>query len=180
MIPNPLLVSEGRANPRGIAYLYLSTDEETAMSEVRPWIGSILSLALFTIAQDLKIVNFSKSHGQRPALLETIIGEPVKQEISVKQVWQDIDNAFSAPVSKDEDATAYVPTQIIAEFIRNRGFDGIAYKSTLTESGHNIVLFDPTTAHLRHCRLCQATTMKIAFEDVPGIETDYWKPEKGT
>ncbi len=37
--------SEGRANPKGIPYLYLATKEETAISEVRPWIGSFISLA---------------------------------------------------------------------------------------------------------------------------------------
>lgn len=30
---------EGRINPKGIPFLYLSTDEKTAISEVRPWVG---------------------------------------------------------------------------------------------------------------------------------------------
>lgn len=38
---------EGRANPKGIPYLYIATDKETAMSEVRPWIGSIISAGCF-------------------------------------------------------------------------------------------------------------------------------------
>lgn len=33
--------SEGRANPKGIPYLYVATDKETAMSEVRPSLGAI-------------------------------------------------------------------------------------------------------------------------------------------
>ena len=35
----PIWQSEGRANPRGIPYLYLATRRETALSEVRPWIA---------------------------------------------------------------------------------------------------------------------------------------------
>ena len=37
---------EGRINPKGIPYLYLSTKKETAMSEVRPWIGAAIALSI--------------------------------------------------------------------------------------------------------------------------------------
>ena len=39
--------AEGRANPRGIPYLYLASTRETALAEVRPWIGSLISVAQF-------------------------------------------------------------------------------------------------------------------------------------
>ena len=39
--------TDGRANPRGIPCLYLATTKETAMSEVRPWIGSYVSAGQF-------------------------------------------------------------------------------------------------------------------------------------
>lgn len=44
---------EGRANPKGIPCLYLATDKETAMSEVRPWIGSIISTGQFSTTREL-------------------------------------------------------------------------------------------------------------------------------
>jgi hypothetical protein len=34
---------EGRVNPKGIPCLYLTTEKDTAMAEVRPWIGSLSS-----------------------------------------------------------------------------------------------------------------------------------------
>src|SRR5258708_31702309 len=34
---------EGRANPKGIPYLYLATDQDTAVAERRPWGGSDVS-----------------------------------------------------------------------------------------------------------------------------------------
>lgn len=40
---------EGRVNAKGIPCLYLATTREVAMSEVRPWIGSILSVARFSL-----------------------------------------------------------------------------------------------------------------------------------
>lgn len=47
----PLLykATEGKANPKGIPCLYLATDKETAMSEVRPWIGSYISVGQFKV-----------------------------------------------------------------------------------------------------------------------------------
>jgi hypothetical protein len=35
---------EGRVNPKGIPCLYLATTKEAAMSEVRPWMGSYISV----------------------------------------------------------------------------------------------------------------------------------------
>src|SRR5580700_2498777 len=57
MTPFPDRAKEGRVNPKGIPCLYLSTDIVTAMSEVRPWIGSYVSVARFSLARDLKMVN---------------------------------------------------------------------------------------------------------------------------
>ena len=62
---SPLVDSafEGRANPKGIPCLYVATDKETAMSEVRPWLGAIISIGRFKLARDLKVLDFSVGHG---------------------------------------------------------------------------------------------------------------------
>lgn len=46
--------SEGRANPKGIPYLYLATTKEAPMSEVRPWIGSDISVGQFKLISQLQ------------------------------------------------------------------------------------------------------------------------------
>src|SRR5437667_1977571 len=57
MIPRPKYIkSGGRANPPGFAYLYLATNEETALAEMRPWVGESLTLATFRIRKDIKLV----------------------------------------------------------------------------------------------------------------------------
>src|ERR1700732_638174 len=45
MKPIPNWQAEGRANPRGIPALYLATTRDTALAEVRPWIGAVISVA---------------------------------------------------------------------------------------------------------------------------------------
>ncbi len=57
MKPIPGQASEGRANPKGIPYLYLATHRDTALAEVRPWIRSLFSVAQFKIVRDLVVVN---------------------------------------------------------------------------------------------------------------------------
>ena len=53
MKPRKNRACEGRANPKGLPYLYLATKRETAMSEARPWIGSHISVAQFKASRDL-------------------------------------------------------------------------------------------------------------------------------
>src|SRR5437763_643649 len=57
MIPDPKYIKRGgRANPPGFAYLYLATDERTALAEMRPWVGESLTLAIFEIKKEIKII----------------------------------------------------------------------------------------------------------------------------
>lgn len=59
MKPLPDKESDGRANPKGITCLYLATHKETSVLEVRPLIGSYLSIARFEILKDLRLINCS-------------------------------------------------------------------------------------------------------------------------
>ena len=62
-LPNP--TAEGRINPKGIPVLYLSTKRDTAMSEVRPWLGSLVSCAQFKTTRDLRIIDCSLRHDEK-------------------------------------------------------------------------------------------------------------------
>lgn len=57
MKPDQNNVQEGRANPKGMAYLYLANDEATCMAELRPHKGQLISLARFRISRDLFVVD---------------------------------------------------------------------------------------------------------------------------
>ena len=171
MLPAAHLVGDGRVNAKGIVCLYLATKEETAALEVRPLIGSLVSIAYFRVKRDLRIVDCS----------EKLLGNLVRftkdqwtpEEIE-KQVWTDINDAFSAPVERSDAGLTYVPTQIIAETIRLHGYDGIAYKSGYGEDGLNVALFDLSAAELKMCGLHRVETMriKLGMADNPYYRTD--------
>lgn len=154
--------AEGRANSKGIPCLYVATDKETAMSEVRPWLGAILSVAQLKLSRDLKILNFSVE--QEKNNLHFYFKEPTPDKI-VQAVWSDIDNAFSKPTKVSDFKSEYAPTQIISEFIKSKGYDGIAYKSALAE-GHNICLFDLEAAEVVNCFIYEPTKIEFDFKRV--------------
>ena len=62
----------------------------------------------------------------------------------------------------NDKSSDYVPTQIIAEFFRNEGFDGVVYKSVLS-NGYNIALFDIDVANIVNCFLYEVEKVKFNF-----------------
>jgi hypothetical protein len=148
---------EGRANPKGISYLYLATQEKTAVAEVRPWIGSYVSIAQFRLKRNVRIVNCVSK--DRSTMIHNYEPEPEERE---RRVWQDIDHAFSRPVTSTDDTADYAPTQVLAEFFRERALDGIAYGSSLGP-GHNLALFDPDAAEQLNCNLVQIKSIELEY-----------------
>jgi hypothetical protein len=122
MFPRKDKTTEGRVNPKGIPCLYLATDPNTAMSEVRPGKTEPVTLAQCETVRSLKLVDCSSSgkilivdelHNEGQALMEELF-------------WHNIDNAFSMPVNATDDLADYAPTQVIAEVFRRIGYNGIS------------------------------------------------------
>jgi RES domain len=153
---------EGRVNPKGIPCLYLTTEKDTAMAEVRTWIGSYISVGQFETVKDLTLINCFRQQGTD--LLHYWYSEEPDSDEREKAVWAHIDHAFSKPVSADNPTIEYIPTQILAELFRKNGFDGVVYKSLLGE-GFNVALFDIDAAKLVNCFLYNAKSVAFKFEE---------------
>ena len=169
MKPVPDRAASGRANAAGIAVLYVALDPETAIAEARPWIGSQVSVSQFRTTRELKALNLTEEFGKHwmpafSATKERFL--PVDAEGKEKAVWTDIDNAFSRPVSRMDDPTEYVPTQILAELFRDAGFEAITYRSLLGKRGYNVVIFDPAAANPVDGTPYQVKEIKVVAEDV--------------
>lgn len=116
----------GRLNPKGIQYLYVADSEDTSVSEVRPWIASEVTIAKFSPVKKLRIMDFTDSNGQN-------LGNSYRKIINEN---------FSKPISLKNSDIDYLPTQAIAEYVKNKEYDGIKYSSSINKNGHNIVIFD--------------------------------------
>ena len=162
MKPCPNKAGDGRTNPRGIPCLYMATLTTTAILEVRPWIGSYVSIARFSLSKEVEIINFTKDNFD---WINLIIGKKSVQEKleeNEKMVWGDINRAFSTPSQREDESIDYVPTQILAERFKSSGFGGLAYKSNFGEKGFNIALFDINAADVvGRVTLCRVDDINI-------------------
>ncbi len=157
MVPRADRATEGRVNAKGIPCLHLATEPNTAMAEVRPWIGSLVSVAAFEVVRDLTVVDCS-SDSTRLLFFEKE-PSPEKRE---ERVWSDINRAFSEPVTRTDDVADYSPTQVLGEAFKARGFDGIVYESKLGK-GKNVALFDLKAAEPTNCYLFELESLNPVF-----------------
>lgn len=161
MKPIPNWRGEGRSNPRGIPALYLATTPDTAMAEVRPWIGAMISVAQLVTERDLNIIDCSKYHAREH--LVGLFGDQTKSRED--GIWMAIDRAFATPVNKDDEAKDYIPTQVLAELFKAGGYDGVRYKSLLSEDGLNIALFNLDHAKVKNCSIFRLDSIQFKFSD---------------
>lgn len=158
MKPLPDRAYEGRANPKGIPYLYVASKQETAIAEVRPWLGLTVSLAQVKALRDLTFVDCTRATKPRG-----LMGRPLPEAERDNAVWWSIDRAFAEPVTRSDDVADYVPTQIIAEAFKVDGFDGIVYHSAFG-GGYNVVIFDLDAADVINCTLYEIKNITFAFK----------------
>lgn len=130
------------------------------MSEVRPWVGSTITIGKFKTVKNLVLIDCNFTYtGPR-----TFFSEP-DSSIRKETVWFDIGEAFSIPITNSDNQAEYTPTQVIAELFKVNGFDGIKYRSTLGE-GENIALFDIQNADLIDRFLSEARKITYKFSRV--------------
>jgi hypothetical protein len=151
---------EGRINPKGIPFLYAATHMETAIREVRPCLGALVSVAELRTSRGVNLINCTTDEQKIPNIVYR--GEPEGEERTLA-VWRDIDRAFSQPVTASDDRADYAVTQFVAELFRQNGFDGIAYRSSFGP-GHNIALFDTNAADVAaNPQLVEVTDLSLKY-----------------
>jgi hypothetical protein len=142
--PPKRLASHGRANPPGIPYLYLGSKPETAASEVRPHTGEVACVAEFHIADPLRAVDLRNPRKLvSPFLLAdaSAIGQ-LRADIPFLERLGD---ELTRPVLPLGAAIDYIPSQYLCEFVKKCGYDGVIYRSSVSD-GINLALFNPGRA----------------------------------
>lgn len=173
MKPVPDKTREGRANSSGIPVLYLASTRDTAISEIRPWIGSEVSVAQFRVTRHLKAIDLTQGHGKSSWGVLTwkqLLGEDeVDAETKELAVWTDIDNAFSRPVTLSDGRENYIPTRILAELFQEAGFDAMLYRSHFApegKDGYNIAIFELADAQICNCAPYRVDNIHVKSEQM--------------
>jgi len=160
--PPPSLASAGRANVEGVPVFYGAEDEETVVSELRPWLKASITVGEFKTLKDLRILNFTHLLAFRCPFTN---GDP-RETILRIQLMHQIDMAFSTPLSISDSLIGYVPTQFIASYAKHKHFDGIMYKSAMSSSGRNIALFNfKDTVEVTQISHLKVNNIKYRTED---------------
>ncbi|WP_203228869.1 RES family NAD+ phosphorylase [Lautropia dentalis] len=135
--------SHGRANPAGIPYLYLGSKPETAVAEIRPHTGEIVCVADF-IVPEIRVVDLrSPRETVSPFLLEN--STEIAQLRADLPFLERLGDELTRPVLPSGAAIDYIPSQYLCEFIKKCGFDGVVYRSSVSD-GMNLALFDTSKA----------------------------------
>lgn len=164
--------SSGRANPAGISYLYLASNPQTACAEVRPISADLISVMPFVIKHDTKVVNLvSVEKGCRSS----------EEYYFIEKVM----TAFMLPTREQNDIE-YAPTQFIASYLQNKGFDGIKYGtfSDNNPSSFNLVLFDENIVtgsekSNGYGEVYRVVSKKYGFQNLSGFSNEVVTSETG-
>lgn len=130
----------GRVNPEGIGVLYLTSDEKTALSEVRASAFDFVSVGTFRLKKDIHVVNISGLNNISPALYSS----GLESLAANTKVFADIAKEIAKPLRRNDSALEYLPTQYITEFIKSKGYSGVEFASTMETGGNNLAVFDET------------------------------------
>ena len=144
--PNPDLIRDGRSNPKFIRYLYIAESPTTAVFEVRPLLHNAVNVAGIEVKEQLIIANIAVG----------IDIDATKDNSVDEWLMYFIQTAFSSSTNNPDD---YIASQIIAEYIRHLGYDGIRYSSSLHRGGYNLTVFD-----VEKCEAVSSTDLRL--EDI--------------
>ena len=135
-MPPPEKTLNGRANPVGIPYLYLASDQYTAVAEIRPFINDRVTVGCFELKEDLRLVDL-----RDVSPFQFYRDEDFDDSINQIGYLRTLGSDLSKPVKPRDAALEYLPTQYLCEHIKDRGLDGVIYKSSLG-TGYNIAVFE--------------------------------------
>lgn len=151
--------THGRANPAGIPYLYLGSLPATAAAEVRPHTGEVACVADFSVTPPLNAVDLRNPRGLvSPFLLAEAraIGQLRADIAFLERLGEEL----TRPVLPSGAAIDYIPSQYLCEFIKKVGYDGVVYRSSVSER-INLALFDAAKAKPGEVSLYRITKVSV-------------------
>jgi hypothetical protein len=158
------LTSHGRANPAGIPYLYLGSQIDTVISEIRPHTGEVVCVAECATPDNLALVDLRHPRMTvSPFLLAD--EEEVGQMRFDLSFLEGLGEELTRPVRPQAAAVDYTPSQYLCEFIKKCGYDGVIYRSSVSE-GINLALFKPEKATIGQVRQHSISRVVITYVDV--------------
>jgi len=153
-----------RAAPEGKRVLYCSNNQRTAIAEIRPQRGLLVSVGTLRATKEIRLLDLCT---HRPPVNPFAEGS-LRYELELRDVLRDFGQELATPLRRTDNPADYLPSQKVSAFIERAGYDGIIYGSAMAPSGRNIVLFDPDAATPTESKLVEVKQSSIRYEDYDG------------
>lgn len=160
----PSIATGGRANPRGISYLYLSKDVETTIYETRSTLFDYVTVAEFRLERDVNIINLSEVDIYDPLIISE--SEELEDFLIHLPFISELSKELSKPLRRTDDELDYLPSQYLSEFIKHLGFDGIEYASSLNPKGYNLAFFSEDKFQCLKTEIKEISELKYVYNNL--------------
>ncbi len=149
--------SAGRAQPAGVAMLYLADAAETAIAEVKPDAGEYVTVGTFRVraGRNLKVLDLTRFD-------TSLLSAPLREQSDLIGLSR---HAFSAPVHPG-DPRKYHAHAYFVQKVRDLGYDGIGYRSAVQDKGRCFAFFESSYFRCTQTRLHQALSVSVRSERV--------------
>lgn len=128
----------GRANSKGQSCLYLSSNKNTTVKEIRAHAFDYVTIATFKTKEELRVLDLSSITHTSPFYS----GANKVEYLINEQHLRNIENDMAKPMSSTDSDLDYLTTQFISDFAKYLGYDGVKYYSTFDKDSYNLALFD--------------------------------------
>jgi hypothetical protein len=158
-------IRPGRLNRENEILFYGADQEDTAVAEMRPYRGAVVSVGPFRPVRPLRVIDLTADLPPvNPFTEESLLyWEEFYQLLTV------IGGQMAKPLERDDDKRDYIPCQRIGQRLRELGYDGVRYPSAMRENGTNLGLFDVGAVQASgDPRLVQVCDVQIRYEPYTG------------
>ena len=135
--PPPSKATAGRCNREGLAVFYTAEDVPTAIAEIRPTRGDVVSVGEFVLRREIRVLDASK-----PPRIPSPFTDDLDWKLKSRRVLIAFAVELSRPVDQPElEPQEYHATQLLSELAWSQGYSAIRYPSGRSQS-KNVVLRD--------------------------------------
>jgi len=158
--PPAEIVLNGRANPLGIPYLYVASTIDTAIAEIRGHKGENVTVLEFNNNKSLALFDLREPKN-------TI--SPFELSESLEFIYKHmpylvlLGDELSKPIIPRKANLDYLTSQYLCEMIKQIGFHGIIYKSSIAD-GNNYVIFSDNRLRTGSMHQYRITEMSFRSE----------------
>lgn len=149
-----------RANSEGEVVLYAADQEPTAIAEIRPWRGILVSVAEVRISERLCLVDLSVP----PSPSNPFIVDAPMYESELEDLLMAFGTELGRPLRRADEPRNYLPCQELVRRIRESGlYHGIRYPSAMAPRGTNVVIFDHRLVQIGPSKIVQIFDVTISY-----------------